>query len=218
MLELLEPDDLDTHPHGWSGEALRDQAIAPLLLAGDDLRALARLRYDFFVARDGKAYPHADHQNRLLLEPIDRDSLNFGIVRDGQCLVGVRLTRATKATTDPQMAAVLSRHSDLDPNRVALNSRLTVAPTGQIYIPAVFRQVYRTALLSGADYGLVAARPVIAPLFQRFGYVASNGVINDPIAGPLLTLRLPLRDVNHMRSTRSPLLRPLLEYLASLER
>ena len=38
------------------------------------------------------------------------------------------------------------------------------------------------------------------------------------VAGPLVTLRLPLRDVNHMRSTRSPLLRPLLEYLASLER
>lgn len=212
MLELLDRRVETTVLGSWSERVTNDPAIAPYLLAGTRLEAFGRLRYQLFVERDGKAYAHADHANRVLLEPADRVSLNFGVAKNGECLVGVRLTKGTDADIDEQLSNLLARFGELPTAHVMLNSRMTVGMAGQMFIPAVLRQVYRAALLSDALYGLIAARASVAPLFQRFGYIA-RGTIHTPVAGELVALCLDLYDRENMEDVRSPLLRTLLEHL-----
>lgn len=217
MLELLDRHIETTGQGRWSRRVTNDPAIAPYLLAGTRLEAFGQLRYELFVERDGKAYAHADHANRVLLEPADRVSLNFGVVKNGECLVGVRLTKGSDAHIDEQLSKLLTRYPHLDRGRVVLNSRLAVAPGGQSYIPALFRQVYRAVILEGAAFGLVAARPALAALFERFGYVRGSAAFADSLAGELLPLCLDGNDVEHFRKVRSPFLRPRLELSRELE-
>ena len=211
MLDLTGAHNWDSVSDVWPRRVVEDPAIVPFVLTGDNLLAYGRLRYELFVERDGKAYPHADHRNRVLIEPVDQWSLNFGAVTDGQCLIGVRLTRAQDAQLDEQLLAVRTCYEELPTARTVINSRLASYPAGHALLPALFRQVFRAVVLSGARYGLVSAREAVAPLFERFGYRRSTLQIDDRIAGPLIPLMLDGDDLDHMRNVRSPYLKPFLE-------
>ena len=95
------------------GQAGRTPAESRYL--SDDLgtlRAIGRLRYDLFIERDGKKYEHADHRNRLFLEPVDFVSLNFSTGTKDSRVLSVRLTHAHD-TRDDNHLTLIGMHSGL---------------------------------------------------------------------------------------------------------
>lgn len=175
-----------------------------------ELRQIGRLRYDLFIERDGKSYRAADKELRLFLEPVDTCSLNFfGTIGD-DCVIAVRSTNALDAKCDEQLSRVVE-HSPLPPDQIAttvINSRFVVCEQirARRLIPAVFRHVYRTALSSGMTNSILAARPSLIPIFERFGFVAMSTAFLDDIAGPMVVMKLDLLDRLHLARMASPLL------------
>jgi hypothetical protein len=54
----------------WPPSALPEEREAmPVAQSQEELEAIGHLRYELYIARDGKAYAHADHARRCFLEP-----------------------------------------------------------------------------------------------------------------------------------------------------
>ncbi|KAF0120494.1 MAG: hypothetical protein FD152_4137 [Xanthobacteraceae bacterium] len=155
--------------------------------SSDELNKIGRLRYDLFIERDGKAYSGANHRQRSFLELIDGHSLNFQVVHHGEPIAAVRLTRAKDALADEHLVRIVEHaglnHSDL--RQTVVNSRLAVRPDtrARLQIPLLFRHMYRIGVLSGAAYCLVAARPDVGPLFEKFGFKKRSVSYVDPVGG-----------------------------------
>jgi predicted GNAT family N-acyltransferase len=174
------------------------------------LAAIARLRYELFVERDGKAYAHADHSTRRFLEPIDEDSINFAVLDGDECAMAVRLSPASAAARDPHFAPAIERVRAVGVSleTLVVVSRLVNRETRRTasLIRELFRDVCRIACLAGGSRCLACARADLVPLFELFGFVATGEHVSDAIAGRLELLLLDPYDVGHLTRCRSPLL------------
>jgi len=172
------------------------------------LEAIGRLRYDLYIARDGKAYAHADHARRCFLDVVDGVSLNFQARRGGRPVAAVRLTWAEDAVRDLQLARLVKAAGLRRPSGVVLNSRFVVDPSPgsrRLIIP-MLQQTYRAGLIAGARICYLATRPQLAGIFERFGFRFTGATFDDQVAGLMHVLRLDLHDLEHLVSSGSPLL------------
>jgi hypothetical protein len=171
------------------------------------MHAIGRLRYDLYVARDGKPYECADSKDGLLLEPVDAMSLNFCAMRDDRPLSAVRSTWAKDALHDPHLAPLVRAAWDQGLDETIVNSRFVVRDVrgAQATIMPLFRQVHRSGRLAGARYSLLATRNELIPMFERFGFRKAGVRIDDPVAGALHLLIFDACDLGHLESIRSPL-------------
>jgi predicted GNAT family N-acyltransferase len=163
-----------------------------------ELLQIGRLRYELFVERDGKSYCDADEDQRLFLEPVDTCSLNFfGTIGD-DCVVAVRSTKVQDAKCDEQLCRIVEQSSlpAEQTSTTVINSRFVVCERirARLLIPELFRHVYRTALSSGVTHSILAARPSLIPIFERFGFVPGSTAFLDRIAGPMVIMKLDLHD------------------------
>jgi hypothetical protein len=187
----------------------------------DDLRKIGALRYSLYVDRDGKAYPSADRQSESFIEPIDSCSLNLFGVTDGACVTAVRITKARLAVEDEYLHRLL-RHSSFDPSSydsLAVVSRLAAAehPESRVLMISALREAYRLALRNDIEVAVAATRHYLVPFFGRLGWVPSEQVYKEAIAGEMHVLTLHLRNRAHLQSTHSVLL-DLLDEFESDER
>jgi predicted GNAT family N-acyltransferase len=162
------------------------------------LAQIGRLRYELFIERDGKPYRGADKEQRLFLEPVDKCSLNFFGTIGNDCVIAVRSTKVEDAKCDERLSRVVEK-SALATDRIATTvvySRFVVRERirARLLIPATFRLAYQTALSSGMSHAILAARPSLIPIFERFGFVAEATAFLDEIAGPMVIMTLDLLD------------------------
>jgi predicted GNAT family N-acyltransferase len=193
-------------------QTLTAPMVSSIAIAGteQELRQIGRLRYELFVERDGKSYRDADKDQRLFLEPVDKCSLNFFGTIGHDCVVAVRSTKVQDAGRDKQLCRVVEQ-SALPADQTSTTvmcSRLVVcdAIRARLLIPELFRHVYRAALSSGMTHSILAARPPLISIFERFGFLAASSAYLDEIAGPMVIMKLDLLDRDHMARTGSPLL------------
>jgi predicted GNAT family N-acyltransferase len=163
-----------------------------------ELMQIGRLRYELFIERDGKPYRGADKERRLFLEPVDKCSLNYFGTIGNDCVIAVRSTRAEHVKCDERLSRVVEK-SELASDRIATTvvySRFVVRERirARLPIPALFRLAYQTALSSGMSHAILAARPSLVPIFERFGFVAEATAFLDEIAGPMVIMTLDLLD------------------------
>jgi predicted GNAT family N-acyltransferase len=103
---------------------------ARLAASPSDLKAVARLRYEVYIAEQGKPYAEADHEQRLLTDSLDVDGHTIVVEVDGK-LVGTVRTNffANQATFDFYAAMFdVNRLQDALPQQVTVCSRLAVLP------------------------------------------------------------------------------------------
>lgn len=184
----------------------------------NELEDIGRLRYDLYIARDGKAYAHADHARRCFLDAVDDVSLNFQARRGGRLVAAVRLTRAEDAFRDLQLAQLVKAAGLRRLSGVVLNSRFVVDPSPgsrRLIIP-LLQQVYRAGLIAGARLCYLATRPQLASIFERFGFRVTGATFDDQVAGGMHVLRLDLLDAEHLVSSGSPLLPIFLNRFADM--
>jgi predicted GNAT family N-acyltransferase len=176
---------------------------------GQELLQIGRLRYQLFVERDGKSYRDADKDRRLFLEPVDKCSLNFFGMIENDCVVAVRSTWVRDAGCDQQLCRLVEQ-SALPADQTSTTficSRLVVCERirARLLVPELFRHVHRAALSSGMTHSILAARPSLIRIFERFGFVVASSAYLDEIAGPMVIMKLDLLDRDHRARTGSPL-------------
>jgi hypothetical protein len=197
----------------WPAEAFAPSADRSVAVAQTrrEMLAIGRLRYELFVARDGKAYPHADHDARSFVEPVDCLSLNFWAHDGDDCLAAVRLTRAVDALGAAQISELIDRAglSAAELRKTVVNSRMVVRDNlrARMRVTELFRLIYRAGLLSGATRCLIGVRPSLSPLYERFGFRPLPGSYRDRVAGEMIAMRLDALDREHLVRINSPYLK-----------
>lgn len=185
----------------------------------EERAAIGRLRYDKYVLRDGKAYPQADHANRVLFDPIDARSVLFHARREsGAPMATVRLSRLADAKDDPQLGRLAALAENLD--ITVANSRLVTEDdrVAKLAIKPMFQLVYEVGLLSGARFCLLSTRPALMKLFERFGFRGTGEQFRDAVAADQVVMRLDLWDVVNLATCRSPLLEVVMRRMGVVAR
>jgi predicted GNAT family N-acyltransferase len=193
-------------------QTLTTPMISSIAIAGteQELLQIGRLRYELFVERDGKSYRDADKDRRLFLEPIDTCSLNFFGTIENESVVAVRSTRVEDAGGDERLCRLVEQAA-LPADQISttvIYSRFVVCDRirARLLVPELFRHVYRATLSSGMAHSILAARPSLISIFERFGFLAASTAYLEEIAGPMVIMKLDLLDRDHKARTGSPLL------------
>lgn len=181
-----------------------------------ELEKVFRLRYQKYVAEDGKKYRTARHEMGLFYDPIDTHSVIFvSTGKQGNVLASVRLTRSSDAAADPQLSKLFESVND----ETVVTSRLVSAGgvMAGLSIIHMFRAVYEVGLLSGARRCVLGTRTELIAIYERFGFVLSGRSYNDSIAGEQQIMCLDLHDIEHMRRIESYLLTVAEKYAAQFD-
>lgn len=177
--------------------------------------AVARLRYEVYVAEMGLPQPHADHEARTVCEPLDEEGVVFGAFEpDGRLVATLRLN----AASDPRIPyRELYGWDQLDPSTLRecfLGSKLIVdaAHRGSRLSFKVLRAATAERLQNGFRYSFLEAYSYLVPLYEPLGYVALR-TAEDPTFGAVTIMRWDMHDLEHMRRVRSPLLRECARHM-----
>lgn len=205
---------------GWStlNEKTNNPNHISIVTTSHDLRKVGALRYSMYVERDKKVYAHVDPSKQCFLEPVDLASLNLIASESGECLAGLRLTKAREALKDVHLSRLLANtpiaSSEFD--NVVVSSRFVVAKTvhARLQTDALLKEAYRVSLLNGAATGIIATRLALVPFFIRIGFVAYGTTYVEQIAGELAVLRFDFRK----RQCLAPMFREVHDNITATDR
>jgi GNAT superfamily N-acetyltransferase len=175
--------------------------------------AIFRLRYEVYVEELGRSQRYADHAARSVAEPLDTGA-NLFCAYDGARLVGtVRTNYAWRSRLEEYEALYqLERCGSAYPHGTSVTTKLVVAPDqrGSTLPYRLAAATYAAALADGVSFDFVDVYPARVPFFQRLGYQVHLPRAVHPEYGPVIVMRLGMRDAQHLAEVRSPFLRVLL--------
>lgn len=179
-----------------------------LAVSEADRLSAFRLRYDVYIAEQGKPYPGADHTNRLMVDELDADAEIIIVEADGVVVGTVRGNPFTCRATFEHYASPfeLHRFSAMQLNEMYVCSRLA-ASTEYRHAAArdlLFRGIYEHGLRLGTRLCFATCAPVLIRMFRRYGFREYASPILDPIVGALHRMVLVLDDVTYLAQVRSP--------------
>lgn len=196
----------------WGTRALAPgrSATVAASVSSNEIHEVGRLRYELFVERDGRTYAHANHAERVLIEPVDAVSLNLRATSGQNCLAAVRLTQGLDAVSDTGLAATLRRSGHAHDDCLIV-SHMAVRPEAAAPALAVDlgRHAYRAGLQTGAGIAVLAARTAQVEWFARFGFKPSGPSWDDASEGEVRCLVLNMLDRAWLEAIDSPLLAEL---------
>lgn len=174
---------------------------------GQLLSQVFKLRYERYIADQGKAYPSIGHGQELI-DPIDAASLNLSYVSPSSVVTcAVRMSWLEDVTGHDYLRELAHALDHLQSQSVLVCSRLVVGRKLQLpALIALFRYAYAIAVTSGASLTAISTRPELVSLFVRFGFRDVHQPFTHPIAGEQITMVLDLLDSAHLRAVSSPLL------------
>jgi predicted GNAT family N-acyltransferase len=173
-----------------------------------DRRAAYRLRYDVYVAEQGKPYPEADHRRRLLTDELDPEGETIVIAAGQKVIATVRANWFDSAATMARYRDVfeLSRFPSVLPSQIAVCSRLAASVE---YRDATARQklfeaIYEIGITRDTKLCFATCTSVLARLFRAYGFREYADTISDPVVGKLHRTVLHLDDIEYLERIRSP--------------
>jgi heme oxygenase/predicted GNAT family N-acyltransferase len=168
-----------------------------------------RLRYEVYIAEQGKAYVHADHQQGLLRDDAD-DYLGacLLVTVGGKPAATVRTTRLD----DPRAFAAYRERFQLDHyghvsrSMMIVCSRLAILPQYRRtrVVQAVFNAIYRWEAQRGVRLCFQYCSPALMTLFQHYGFVEYASPMPDAVLGNAHRMLLVVDDVKHLKTVGSP--------------
>jgi len=174
-----------------------------------DRSACYHLRYEVYVAEQGKPYPDADHDRRLLRDPLDeRGTVLMATSASGDVVGTLRVNFGD----DPAFVDAygekldLGRLLPLGPRRLSFTSRLAINPRWRR--SPVFRELVSAAFWVGGapevSLSICTCRPSLVPLFQHLGYQEYGPRFSEPGGGHQCALLLVTGDLEHLGAVGSP--------------
>lgn len=190
-----------------------------------DRHAIFRLRYDIYVLERGCPQAYADHERRIIADPLDPPPGQPSSACSG-CLLGafddagvchgtVRYTPFSQPIAEYAKWYRLDELGLAGSPRAGMVTKFAVAPAYRkgVLPLRLMRAIYKWGLGNGCDYALIDCNAPLRPLFEAMGF---RQVIPDfvhPEYGLVHPMVLVMHDLDHLRSIRSPFV-PVLEGLA----
>ena len=174
-----------------------------------DLHAVARLRFDVYVAEHGKAYPGADPARKTLTDELDHDADIMLIEHPRACVIGtVRANSLGSAKAAAHYGALfdLAAFAHVSPQEIVVCSRLAVK---QEYRDSkvraqLFEAIYVRRVVLGTRLCFATCAPDHLAMYAGYGFREIATPIEDPIGGRLHRILLRLDDVEHLEAVQSP--------------
>ena len=186
----------------------RFHAHARIAVTPEDRLAAFRLRYDVYVDEQGKPYPDASHDNRLLSDELDADG-DIIVVETNEAIVGtVRANCFSSPLTRGRYAHVfdLNRFHAIEMGSIVVCSRLAASAEHRHAVARelLFDSIYEHRLTRNTKLCFATCAPTLARLFRRYGFREYASPFRDPIVGTLHRTVLVLDDVEYLARIRSP--------------
>jgi len=173
-----------------------------------DRRSAYRLRYDVYIAEQGKGYPDANHDERLLSDELDPDSELIVVENMGEIVGTVRANWFDSVATRARYAHVfeLVRFPEPAPNYIAVCSRLAASPEHRHTRARslLFENIYAKGLQRNTQLCFATCAPLLLRMFRKYGFREYIAPTHDPVVGILHRTVLVLDDVEHLERVRSP--------------
>ena len=171
-------------------------------------RQAYRLRYDVYIAEQGKRYKEADHDERLFIDELDREAAILLVTQNGEAAGTVRANWFSSASVRRMYADSVQqqRFSAIDDDKTWICSRLAVAATcrDQRARSALFETIYEIAVTRGTQLCFATCAPILLRLFRGYGFREYAPPLADPIVGTLHRTLLVLDDLTHLAQVKSP--------------
>jgi len=175
--------------------------------------AIYALRYAIYVEEMGKSPPAADHQRRWIRDGLDPSARLYAVHNEAGGLVGTLRLNRLSDLSDPlreleplPIASLLER---FPPEAISYTSRLMLLPAwrGGAALGMLFNRCYGDAAEAGIRVDLCHAKPGLVELYEQLGYRRFCPGLDLVGVGYQVPMLLALHDREHLRHSRSPLLR-----------
>ena len=180
---------------------------ARVAIDADDRIAAFRLRYDVYIAEQGKPYPEADHDDRLLSDELDNDADIIVVESNGAIVGTVRANCFSSPATRARYAQVFELDRfPVDLSEVVVCSRLAASAEHRHRVERglLFEGIYEHRLAKNTRLAFATCAPVLVRMFRRYGFREYASPIRDPIVGTLHRMLLVLDDIEHLGKNNSP--------------
>ena len=172
-----------------------------------ELEAVYQFRYQIYVDEMQRIQHYADHERKMIIDPLDTDAINFA-AWNGDRVVGViRANLARQGSLGLyeslyDMGALGSDH----PLRTSIATRFMVEPelrrTG---LPMrLVLLMYDYGLLHGVRWNVMDCNDHLIPLFHGIGYRQHVEPRDHPEYGTVNIMRLDMHDEAYLRTVGSP--------------
>jgi predicted GNAT family N-acyltransferase len=193
---------------GATVEARRRGLLARVAVTTEDQLVAYRLRYDVYIAEQGKPYPESDHHNKCLLDELDAES-DVVVVESADRIIGtVRGTWLESPAAIARYAHVfeVARFSAFQLTEIGVCSRLAVSMDHRNAqtLKLLLSTLYARALDCETRLCFATCAPMFLRMFRRYGFREYAAPIRDPIVGTLHRICLVLDDVEHLTTLGSP--------------
>jgi GNAT superfamily N-acetyltransferase len=179
-----------------------------------ELHAVYRLRYEVYVEELQRVQRYADHEARLVVEPLDRTGRIFGAFEGDRAVGTVRVNFARDSELGEYeslygMASLGAKH----PRVTSITTKLLVTKDYRSSSLAyrLAAAAYADGLPEGIEHDFVDVYPPRVPFFEKLGYRVHIPEAVHSEFGSVIVMRLDLRDEAHLRAVGSPFLRTLLK-------
>lgn len=171
------------------------------------------LRYEIYVREMGKSPPEADHRKGWIRDDLDPTARLYGLKSASGEIVGTVRINLLKEINDPEEQLshlpLNSLLNLLDMEQISITSRLMVKPSwrGGTVLGLLLNQCYGDAVSLGIRADICHSKPSLVELYEQMGYRRFCPGINLDGVGYQVPMVLALLDREHLKRSRSPLLR-----------
>ncbi len=171
------------------------------------------LRYEIYVREMGKSPPEADHQNGWIRDDFDLTARLYGLKSENGEIVGTLRFNLLKDVNDPEgqlsRLSLKSLLSLLQVEQISVTSRLMLKPSwrGGGVLGLLLNECYGYAVSLGIRADICHVKPGLVELYEQMGYRRFCPGFNLDGVGYQVPMVLALLDRDHLKRSRSPLLR-----------
>jgi predicted GNAT family N-acyltransferase len=202
---------MDTNLAEAPGIGAAVDTVARVAVTTADRLAAFRLRYEVYIAEQGKEYPEADHDERLLSDELDPDG-EIIVVESGGDIVGtVRANWFDSSATRARYSHVfeLTRFPSINQAEIAVCSRLAASTEHRHSIARemLFETIYEQGLDRKTRLCFATCASLLLRMFRKYGFREYAAPIRDPVVGTLHRTLLVVDDLEHLHRIQSPFAR-----------
>jgi hypothetical protein len=173
-----------------------------------DRQRVYAFRYRIYVEEMGRPQIYADHGRKIVEEPLDKTGRLFLAENDKGEVVGTLRTNFARDSDlgDYETLYGMDCAGPLHPLHTSVSTKFMVSPElrrGSLGI-RLASVGYSHNLREGILFDFIDCNPHLEATFTRLGYLAYRDRIVHPEYGDVLPLVLPVTDLEHLESIRSP--------------
>ncbi|MBS0367478.1 MAG: cyclic nucleotide-binding domain-containing protein [Proteobacteria bacterium] len=174
----------------------------------DDVRkSLYRFRYDVFVSEQKKYRNIADHEGRMLIDPVDEHATHLCLERDGQIIGSMRFLHGLEHVPPAwHVNLALEKFAQFPASHFAFSGRLLMLPAyrGSRGLLDLIRFAYQLGRSAGSRFDFISCNPHLVRFYEMMGYRRYCAYYEAPGLGFQVPMVLVTDDIPHLQGIGSP--------------